>query len=428
MIKFILKGLLRDRQRSLFPIIIVAFGVMLVSGMFSYMQGVITDMIDVNAKVDTGHVKVMTAEYAEIADQVPNDLGIFNLSKLMSSLKSEYPMEWVARIKFGGLLDIPDENGETRSQSPVFGLGIDLLGKDSTEIKRLGLKKSIVKGHLPTNPGEIIISEKLAEELEVKIGESATLISSTSIGSMAVYNFKLVGTVRFGVGTLDRNLIMTDISDIQYVLDMDDMAGEVMGYFSNGLYNDKRAKEIQSHFNELLNLKTKISGNIKPGLVMLLLSQQNGLGDYLDMVGTWVSLMLMIFILTMAIILWNTGLMSGIRRYGELGLRLAVGESKGEIYRSLLVESILVGIVGSIVGTMMGLSLAFYLQEVGIDTTEMMKDSKFIMSTIIRARITTTSYYIGFIPGILAILFGTMIAGLGIYKRQTASLFKELEV
>ena len=65
MIKFILKGLLRDRQRSLFPIIIVAFGVMLVSGMFSYMQGVITDMIDVNAKVDTGHVKVMTAEYAE---------------------------------------------------------------------------------------------------------------------------------------------------------------------------------------------------------------------------------------------------------------------------------------------------------------------------------------------------------------------------
>ena len=34
---------------------------------------------------------------------------------------------------------------------------------------------------------------------------------------------------------------------------------------------------------------------------------------------------------------------------------------------------------------------------------------------------------IGFIPGVLATVLGTMLAGLAIYKREMSQLFKELE-
>jgi putative ABC transport system permease protein len=37
------------------------------------------------------------------------------------------------------------------------------------------------------------------------------------------------------------------------------------------------------------------------------------------------------------------------------------------------------------------------------------------------------SFFIGFIPGLLATILGTSISGIGIYKRQTSQLFKELE-
>ncbi len=50
-----------------------------------------------------------------------------------------------------------------------------------------------------------------------------------------------------------------------------------------------------------------------------------------------------------------------------------------------------------------------------------------MMPTVFRANITTTAYYLGFIPGLFSVVLGTMLSGIGIYKRKTAQLFKELE-
>ena len=50
-----------------------------------------------------------------------------------------------------------------------------------------------------------------------------------------------------------------------------------------------------------------------------------------------------------------------------------------------------------------------------------------MMNNVIRAHITSTTFVIGFLPGVLATAIGTAISGAGVYKRQTASLMKELE-
>ena len=130
------------------------------------------------------------------------------------------------------------------------------------------------------------------------------------------------------------------------------------------------------------------------------------------------------------VVLWNMGLMNGLRRYGEIGLRLAMGESKGEVYRSIVYEAILIGLTGTIIGTGLGLSLTYYVQENGIDYSEVvekMSASNMVMPNIFYAQITPDLYYIGFIPGLIATVLGTMLAGLAIYRREMAQLFKELE-
>jgi putative ABC transport system permease protein len=58
----------------------------------------------------------------------------------------------------------------------------------------------------------------------------------------------------------------------------------------------------------------------------------------------------------------------------------------------------------------------------------MTKGSSVIMANVIRAKVTPASYYIGFVPGFLSTLAGTAVAGISIFRRQTAQLFKELEV
>ncbi|MBA7556090.1 hypothetical protein ES705_48788 [subsurface metagenome] len=93
----------------------------------------------------------------------------------------------------------------------------------------------------------------------------------------------------------------------------------------------------------------------------------------------------------------------------------------------MIYEAILIGIVGSFFGTLIGLGFSYWIQEVGIDVGDMMRNSKMMMPSVFRANITTPAYYLGFIPGLFSVVLGTMLSGIGIYKRKTASLFKELE-
>jgi putative ABC transport system permease protein len=57
-----------------------------------------------------------------------------------------------------------------------------------------------------------------------------------------------------------------------------------------------------------------------------------------------------------------------------------------------------------------------------------MKNASMMMPSIYRATITPEAFYIGFIPGLFSMVLGNALAGIGIYKRNTAQLFKELEV
>ena len=424
MIEFLIKGLIRDRSRSLFPILMVCAGAFLTVFLYCFMKGAIGDMVDSSARFDTGHVKIMTRAYSELPDQMPNDLALLGTADLMEHLGKDRPdMIWVPRIKFGGLLDIPDEHGQTRSQGPTFGMGIELHNPDSPEIDILNLKKSIVRGSLPQNRNEILISESFAQKLGLGIGETATLISSTMYGSMTLHNFKVVGTIQFGITAMDRSTIIADINDVRAALDMTDAASEIVGFTRDMVYADATMAKLAQGFNEgYVNTGDEFSP------VMLRLGEQGLLRDMLRWANTIGSILVLVFIFIMSIVLWNSGLMNGIRRYGEIGVRLAMGEPKGGIYRSMIFESICIGIIGSVLGTALGLAISYWMQYMGIDFSSMMQKSTIVISNVMRAQVTTTSYYIGFLPGLFASVLGTMFAGIGIYRRQTSQLFKELEV
>jgi putative ABC transport system permease protein len=425
MIRFLLKGLFRDKSRSLLPLIVVAIGVMLAVFAHGYINGLMVDMIEQTAKLTTGHVKVMTKAYSENMDQVPNDLALLGVSALKEDLEQTFPeMKWVTRIKFGGLIDVPDENGETRSQGPSMGIGMDLLSEGSDEKERLNLQKSLVRGSLPKSAGEVLLSEDFSQKLEVNPGEEVTLIGSTMNGGMAIYNFKMSGTVRFGNTGMDRGTVIADIKDVQLALDMDDAAGEILGFFKSSYYDDELAAPVLAKFNE------KYAGNegeFNP--VMLRLRDQEGLSLIVDLTRSMGSIITIIFMVAMSLVLWNAGLLGGLRRYGEIGIRLAIGEGKGHVYRTMISESVMIGIAGTILGTAIGLGLSWLMQTNGIDISEFTKNATtaIMMPDIMRSRITPADFYIGFIPGVLSTLIGTMLSGVGIYKRETAQLFKELE-
>jgi len=426
MIKFLTKGILRDRSRSLFPVIVVTLTVAMIVLFQGFITGIMNSMFLDSAVVSTGHVKIMTKAYHEENQLLPNDLALLDAEKLVRELNQEHPdYFWTPRITFGGLLDVPDKKGETQAQGPVYALGIDFLSPDSRQIEIWKLERRLVTGRLPENANEVLLGTKLAGRLGLSSGETVTLIGSTMYNAFTTYNFTVVGTFKLNLGPVDRHMMLVDISGARQALDMENAASEILGYTNSLYYEDQAAVAMRTEYNINHNDSTDIFSPI-----MMALRDANQMGTMVDFSNAAMAIILVIFLVIVMIVLWNMGLMNGLRRYGEIGMRLAIGESKGQVYRSMIVESVIIGFIGTVIGTAMGLGITYYMQEVGLDYSaamESLSSTDIIMSNVFYAQVTPDLYFIGFIPGVLATVLGTMMAGRAIYKREMAQLFKELE-
>ena len=73
MIKFLTKGLLRDRSRSLFPILVIILTVTMVVFFMGFMRGMFNGFFRDTAVILTGHAKVVTRAYNKESQLLPND-------------------------------------------------------------------------------------------------------------------------------------------------------------------------------------------------------------------------------------------------------------------------------------------------------------------------------------------------------------------
>lgn len=422
MFRFLLLGVLRDRHRYLFPILIVGSGVLIMVFMLALMSGYTDSFIRLNSGFETGHLKVVTRAYAKLLNQRPYDLGLLNVQTDLERWKETYPqLEWSERIKFGALLDVPDAHGETREQGDVAGFAVDLLSS-SRERKLLSLDKALVSGKIPARPAELLLSDKAFQRLRLKLGDTVTLITSDIYGSLAMQSFRVVGTINFGVEALDRGAVIADIEDIRTMLDMEGGAGEILAFFKSGKYVQKDVARLRDDFNARYSVP---EDEYAP--VMLAMSDQNNTGYFLSLMDNVLGIFSLVFIIILGIVLWNSGLMNGIRRYGEFGIRLAVGESKLHIYWTLLLEAAIVGVVGSGIGIVLGLLLSWYFNIHGMDVSVFTRNSTLLTEDVIYTFISPQTALTGLIPGVLSTLLGAALAGLAIFRRQTSQLFKELE-
>lgn len=423
MIRFLIKGVFRDRHRYLFPLIIVSCGVLIMIFMLALINGYMDSFIRSNAGFETGHLKVVSRAYSDIIAQKPYDLSLLDIQSALDQWKKRYPqLEWTERIQLGALLDVPDATGETREQGEIIVYGIDLL-KSGMERKLLNLDKALARGRIPSQPGEALVSEQALERLKLKIGDPVTLIGSDIYGSLAFHRLVISGTINFGAEALDRGALMADISDIRQMLDMPGGAAEILAFFKDGRYDQKEADRIKADFNQTFS-----DPRDEYSPVMLAMSDQNNMGYLMGIVHSMLGIFSFVFIVILGIVLWNSGLMNGIRRYGEFGVRLAVGESKKHIFGTLVLEAVAIGVVGSAIGILLGSLGCWYFNIHGMDVSVFTRNSTLFTQDIIYTYIPLHTALAGFIPGVLSTVLGAMLAGLAVFKRQTSQLFKELEV
>ncbi len=334
MLRFLIKGVLRDRSRSLFSFIAIVMGVLLAVLFRGFMAGVFDDMLHQSAVLMTGHVKVTTRAWVDEADIMPNDLAVLDVDSLVAQLSTDYPeMDWDPRILFAGLLDVPDDVGETRAQGPMLGIAVDFLSPESgaRQVELWELDSRLVRGRLPASPEEVLLGERFATRLGIEPGEVGTFVGATMHGGFATYNFHVVGTVALGVGGIDQNLLLADLTGARAALDMEDGASAIFGLYKDMFYDDAGSVALSNTFNQLHS-----EPEDEFSLMMQPLRAQNSLGQIVDFSKGATLVIILIFMFIVVVLLWNLGLMNGLRRYGEFGVRLAMGETNEHEIRSVL--------------------------------------------------------------------------------------------
>lgn len=432
MIRWIFQGILRDKTRSLFPFLVVTVGVALMITLLGYMEGIFMGVIDITANLDTGHLRFTNKPFYDEEHLNPLDRALAGGKETLTWLKknSSPEIQWMPRIRWAAIMDVPNERGETRSQTPVAGMAIDLLSSESQELRRLKLAKSLVDGKLPSRSGEMLIGYLLAETLRLKPGDSVTLIGQSFDGGMATGNYIVTGFVRFGVFSMDKKMALMDLADAQHTFYMEDMVTDWLGFvpahISYGDY-DKLKDDLAVRLEDFR--KHPPSAWAKDDVPLLLsIMDQRGIGDVKRKFVAIREVIVWIFLLLMTLVLWNAGLLNGIHRYGEMGLRLALGETHKEVLFFLLVEALIIGILGSLAGSLIGGGLVYYLQEVGVNMGDAFANVGVIVSDVVRGRLNLMGFIYAIVPGLVAGVVGALVAGLAIFKRSEADLFRELEV
>ena len=431
MIRWILKGIMRDKTRSLFPFIVVTVGVTLLVFLLGFMEGVFGGMLDISAKLDTGQLRFVNKPFYDEEHLVPLDRSLAAAGQILQWLqeKGDPRIQWSPRIRWGAIMDVPDEHGETRSQTPAIGMAIQMLDKNSPERERLALEQSLTAGVVPSRPMEILVGYKLAEALELKLGDTVTLLGQNFDGGMATDNYKAVGFIRFGITVMDKKMALIDLADAQQTFYMEDMVTDFLGYLPRSVdykeYDRLKEDLIKNLSAFKQNPPREWAVDDEP-IVLSILDQRN-IRDMADKFDLIKNIVVGVFTFIMVLVLWNAGLLNGVHRYGEMGLLLAFGETHRQLMVFMALEALMVGLLGSLAGCLIGGGVVYYLQEVGISMGSAFEQTGMMINEVMRAQFSYKAFVFAVIPGIVASVVGNFIANLAIYQRSEANLFRELE-
>lgn len=118
-----------------------------------------------------------------------------------------------------------------RVTAPVFvsgekkTLGVLLTGLEVEKEKKLStLAKAVNVGQFlnPNGEREIILGKRLAQRINVELGDEVAVIGQALDGSVANDLMKVVGLIDFGGGDLEESLAFTQISTAQQLMAMDE--------------------------------------------------------------------------------------------------------------------------------------------------------------------------------------------------------------
>lgn len=239
--------------------------------------------------------------------------------------------------------------GEAYNKLSHISDDLKYTDKEFNSVSKVFNKYTKVDGSfLNKNDEGVLIGEKLAKYLKINIGDTLTLVGSGYHGASAAGLFPVKGFVKSTNPDLNNKLIYMSLNKMQDFLDM---KGRI-NYIAINLYDKKEMNIVQEYIrNSYLDPSYVVKNwqELNPSMYKMIESDnQSGIA--------------IIFILYLIIFfgIIGTVMMMLSERKQEFAVLNALGMKKISMKKTLLIETIMIGIVGVFVGLSLSIPIILY--------------------------------------------------------------------
>lgn len=220
--------------------------------------------------------------------------------------------------------------GEGRNAVTVFG--VDLPRYD----RIVDLRDKLVTGNLRLEPGDVLVGTELARDLGASVGDRITISDGT--GTSSGERFQIAGTIDPGNRDLSRRAVYLPLHVAQNFLGLpggvtsiDLRVQDVFG-----------AEQVATRVARVTPLTVESWMVTNSQLLSALDAQTMATG----MIRIFVSIVVMLGIASVLVV-------AVVQKTREIGILRAMGASRGQMMRVFLVQGALVGLIGSMLGTLL---------------------------------------------------------------------------
>lgn len=210
----------------------------------------------------------------------------------------------------------------------------------------------IVDGRAPTS-GEIIIERSAATRAGIEVGDQVHLVIDEPTA------VRVVGIIEYGTPMAGASVILMDDADL--VARIGEEFSEVAVKIEDG-----ETREI---------VKDRLAAQLPADYVVQTVEQtradtDEAVGEILDMVNTFLLVFVVIAITISTFIITNTFTISVRQRQRQFALLRAIGVSPRQVFQAVMLQALLIGLIGSIIGAVVGQGLLLLIKS-GLESVGM---------------------------------------------------------
>jgi putative ABC transport system permease protein len=338
--KVALRGLLAHKVRLIATFLAVALGVAFIGGVLTLTDTMNRSFDDLFANVYEGtdalvrSDKTIGSDFGEVRADV--DTSLLDRVRRVDSVA-------VAEGGVGGYARIIDRDGEPVGNP---GFGAPTLGANWSTADALN-PFELRQGRGPRADGEIVIDAASARTTGYGVGDRVPV--QTKAG---VTDFDLVGVAGFGSADSP--------AGASYVLFTTAEAQQVLG--EPGRFNDIAvvAADGVGQSAVVHDIEAAVGGDATEVLSGREITEesQSDLAGELSFVTNFFLAFALVAVVVGSFVIYNSFSIIVAQRTREMALLRAIGASRRQVRRAVLIEAVAVGLIGSVVGFVLGLGIA----------------------------------------------------------------------